>query len=59
MPKTINNLFHDGKGGNISLKFPLIYDKPGYYVRREKTNENDTKVSDLLTPGEGVLLAPK
>ena len=59
MPETINNLFHDGKGGNISLQFPLIYDKPGYYVRREKTNESDTKVNDLLTPGGGVILARK
>ena len=59
MPETINNLFHDGKGGNISLQFPLIYDKPGYYVRREKTNESDTKVSDLLTSGGGVILARK
>ena len=56
MPKTIKNLFHDGKGGNISLQFPLIFDKPGYYVRREKVNDSDTKVKDLLPYGGGVLL---
>ena len=56
MPKTIKNLFHDGKGGNISLQFPLIFDKPGYYVRREKVNDSDTKVKDLLPYGGGVIL---
>ncbi len=36
MIKTINNLFLDGKGGNISLKFfPLICDKHGYYGRKK------------------------
>jgi hypothetical protein len=56
IPKSIKNLYHDGYGGNIPLSFPLLSEIPDTYVKRQKTNESDNKVSDLLPFGEGVLL---
>ena len=59
IPKSIVNLFHDGKGGNIPLSFPLFSEEDDMYVRRQKTNEGDTKVKDLLPFGEGVILCKR
>ena len=59
IPNEIINLYHDGYGGNIPLKFPLIEDKPFLYVRRQKTNEYDTHVKDLLHFGKGVIVVEK
>ena len=56
MPKNLINLYHDGHGGNIPLSFPLISDKPGLFVKRQKTNESDNKVNDLLPFGQGVIV---
>ena len=59
IPNEIINLYHDGHGGNIPLKFPLVEDKPFLYVRRQKTNESDTHVKDLLPFGQGVIVVKK
>ena len=59
IPNEIINLYHDGHGGNIPLKFPLVEDKPFLYVRRQKTNESDTHVKDLLPFGKGVIVVKK
>ena len=44
---------------NIPLKFHLVEDKPFLYVRRQKTNESDTHVKDLLPFGQGVIVVKK
>ena len=59
IPIEVINLYHDGHGGNIPLKYPLIEDKPFLYVRRQKTNESDTHVKDLLPFGKGVIVVEK
>ena len=59
IPNEIINLYHDGHGGNIPLNFPLVDDKPFLYVRRQKTNESDIHVKDLLPFGKGVIVVEK
>ena len=39
------------------MAFPIFSNESGMYVRRQKTNDSDTKVKDLLPFGEGVILA--